>query len=427
VSTALAIGATSRVLASIIDDEVAAAKLTLPGILGSATTSSSPPDHVVTGPQNETSCINLFLYHVTYNQGWKNVDLPTRGSNGAVRGRAPLAIDLHYLLTAYGAGDFEAQIMLGIGMQAMHEAQVLFRKKITQVFATPFANDVDKALATAALEDQIEICKIAPQQLGTEELSKLWTAFQSKFRVSAAYSVSVLLIESKVPNNAALPVLKRSITAIPFQPPAIESIEPQVVPWNAAPKITLTGQGLPGANTFVQFDSNPDALQLPDVVGGGAQLVVPVPVLPAGINTLRVLRLVDVGTPPLRPAAQSNVGVFVLQPAIRRAATPPHDYLITTGAPTARGTPISVTLDPVVGPAQRASVLLNFDPPGASRSALVFDAEPHADAPTNTITAFVRDVPKGNFLLRARIDGADSALDVDAGTHAFSGPLVKNL
>lgn len=424
-STALAIGATTRVLASIIDDEVAAAKLLLPGILGAATTSSSPPDHVQTGADQEQTSLNLFLYHVTYNQGWKNVGLPTRETNGSVQGRAPLAIDLHYLLTAYGAGDFEPQIMLGIGMQAMHEAPLLYRQKITAVFKPPFANNVDRALASAALQDQIELCKITPQQLGTEELSKLWTAFQSKFRVSAAYSVSVLLIESKVPNRAALPVLSRRIVVVPFQQPTIDGVDPQLVPWSPAATIALRGQALPGAHTFVQFDANPDALQTPDVADGGRQLVVTVPPLPAGINTLRVVRLVDVGTPPPRVAGQSNVGVFVLQPVIRRGVVPPHLYLIAIGAATARGIPITVTFDPPAEPAQRASVVLNGVVPAMSSSTFSFDAEPHDGAPTHAITAFAHHLPAGTYLVRVRIDGAESPLDVDAITHAFADPRVN--
>jgi hypothetical protein len=149
VSTALAVAATSRVITAVIDDAVAGARLTLPGILGSATTSSAPPDHLVTDKATEVTNLNLFLYHVTYNQGWREVGLPTRGPGGNTIGRAPLAIDLHYLLSAYSSGDFQAQILLGIGMQALHEVPVLFRQKIQSVFTAP-ANDVDKALATTS-------------------------------------------------------------------------------------------------------------------------------------------------------------------------------------------------------------------------------------------------------------------------------------
>jgi hypothetical protein len=99
-STALAVAATSRVIAAIIDDAMAAARLALPGVLGSATTTSSPPDRIDTTLHGEQTNLNLFLYHVTYNQGWREVGLPTRNADGDTIGRAPLALDLHYLLSA---------------------------------------------------------------------------------------------------------------------------------------------------------------------------------------------------------------------------------------------------------------------------------------------------------------------------------------
>src|SRR5260370_25467841 len=102
-STALAIAATSRVIAAMVGDAVAAAGR---GFRGGATTSSSPPDHLDTGKTGEVTNLNLFLYHVTYNQGWREVGLPSRASDGTPIGRAPLAIDLHYLMSAYSTGDY---------------------------------------------------------------------------------------------------------------------------------------------------------------------------------------------------------------------------------------------------------------------------------------------------------------------------------
>ena len=41
----------------------------------------------------------------------------------------PLALDLHYLLTAYGAQDLDAEILLGYAMQLLHETPVLTRRR----------------------------------------------------------------------------------------------------------------------------------------------------------------------------------------------------------------------------------------------------------------------------------------------------------
>src|SRR5690606_8349061 len=68
----------------------------------------------------------------------------------------------------------------------------------------PFGN-----LSALGLADQVEWLKITPMFLGAEELSKLWTAMQARYRPSMAYQVSVVLIESDQSARAPLPVLRR--------------------------------------------------------------------------------------------------------------------------------------------------------------------------------------------------------------------------
>ena len=64
------------------------------------------------------------------------------------------------------------------------------------------------ALAASDLAEQVELIKITPQPMSTEEASKLWTAFQTNYRPSAAYHVSVVLIEGAA-TRSPLPVLTR--------------------------------------------------------------------------------------------------------------------------------------------------------------------------------------------------------------------------
>lgn len=430
-STALALAATSRVIAAIVDDAVSAARLVLPSILGSATTSSSPPDHLDTTKDAELTNLNLFLYHVTYNQGWREAGLPTRGSNGAPAGRAPLGLDLHYLLSAYSAGDYEAQIMLGIGMQALHEIPVLFREKISEVFTPPFATEVDKALATAGLADQVELLKITPQQLTTDELAKLWTAMPGKFRVSAGYAVSVAIVETKAPLLAPLPVLTPVVTVIPFSEPSIDAIVPQLVAYVPGASLTIEGGNLTGKNTVVIFDGAPASPQTPVPIGNGAAVSVPLPPLLAGINTLRVVRQVDLGESPLTTVVQSNTASFVLQPVIARSAVSPFPYEIDVGAPDPSTTPptvpVTVTLAPALAASQTVSLLLaelNVAP-GASPLSYTFDALAQDIAPPDTVVFRTQGVAGGkSYLVRVRVDGADSPLDVDPATRRFVTPAA---
>src|SRR5262249_62297703 len=95
---------------------------------------------------------------------------------------APRAIDLHYLLTAYGRADLEAELLLGYAMQLLHETPVLPRAAIRTSLVPPTAPlngsllpSVYHALRASDLADQIEQIKISPQNMHTEQLSKLCT------------------------------------------------------------------------------------------------------------------------------------------------------------------------------------------------------------------------------------------------------------
>lgn len=79
-STALAIAATTRVLSSVIDQAVQSAGAST--ILGPPPyLTSKAPDQLETGA-DEAAQLSLFLYHVTYNQGWREVGLPSRNGAG---------------------------------------------------------------------------------------------------------------------------------------------------------------------------------------------------------------------------------------------------------------------------------------------------------------------------------------------------------
>ena len=94
-------------------------------------------------------------------------------------------------------------------MQMLNETPVLTRDFIRETWTSPTPSDAEKALANSNLAEQIELIKISPLDLNIEEISKLWTAIQAKYRPTAAYRVSVVLIEGTRPAWTPLPVLKR--------------------------------------------------------------------------------------------------------------------------------------------------------------------------------------------------------------------------
>ena len=143
-------------------------------------------------------------------------------------GNPPLALDLHYLLTAYGSEDCEAEALLGFAIQFMHETPIIPRSQITLgLTSLPGSNLVSGLLATSGLADQFEMIKITPATLGREELAWLWTALEADYRPTFPFQVSVVLIEPQFATSNGLPVLSRNITAQAGPTPQlIEAVPP---------------------------------------------------------------------------------------------------------------------------------------------------------------------------------------------------------
>ena len=56
--------------------------------------------------------------------------------------------------------------------------------------------EIKAALADNDLWQQVERIRIVPQPLTIDEMSKLWTTFQTQYRISVAYEVGVILVDS---------------------------------------------------------------------------------------------------------------------------------------------------------------------------------------------------------------------------------------
>lgn len=426
-STALAIAATSAVIQNRLELAITKAKQATPelSILGDTKVSALPPD-LITTELTEDNRLNLFMYQATSNASLRNNALPSRDERGERRSNPQLALDLNYFMSAYGGAEFHQQILLGLGMQFMHEMPVLTRDAIRAAFTPPPGGNLSplmQALATAGLAEQVETIKITLSNLNTEDLSKLWTAFQGKFRPTAAYQASVVLIESRSSLKSALPVRERKIYVMPFRQPFIEAVEPQMIAFAAGAKLTLRGRQLLAPNTSILFGSG--ATAAPDEADSTNEaLVAALPAtLRAGINSVQVIQQLLIGAPELHRGFESNVAVFILRPNIRKAGLP-LAYEITVAAQGAgddpRTTSIGVKLEPLVGKKQRVELLLNELNPPANRTAraYVFEA-PSRDQPatpdtTDTINFAVANVAAGEYLVRVRIDGAESSLDIDA-------------
>jgi hypothetical protein len=210
-SGALAIAGVTATLKDLLNDGLLDHDLSS---VGSFSVTAQAPDRITTG-STETNLLNIFLYQITPNLGWRNADLPSRDGRGNRLSNPPLALDLHYLVTAYGTQDMNAEVLLGYAMQLLHETPVITREQLRIVLGTPLPVDGTLVpgrfgtLSAEDLADQVELIKITPSYLTSEELSKLWTAMQARYRPSMAYMVSVVLIQAEGGARVPPPVLQR--------------------------------------------------------------------------------------------------------------------------------------------------------------------------------------------------------------------------
>lgn len=229
-SNALGIASVTHVLKDLLNDGLINTDVSTS--LGTAVNVTSlPPGQVESQQGGATTQLNIFMYRVSYNTGWSNVGYPSRNSRGEPISNPPLALNLHYLLTAFGEVELHAEILLGFAMQLLHENPVLDRNLIRNSLSVASVTNPGGrlpsdllALAGSGLAEQIEQIKISPEALNTEEMSKLWTAFQTKYRPCTAYVATVVLIESDKPASSPLPVMRRNVYAVPFRQPVINKI-----------------------------------------------------------------------------------------------------------------------------------------------------------------------------------------------------------
>ena len=399
-STALAIAGVTATLRKLLDDSFV--RNDLNGLLGkTVAVTALPPDVITTGP-SEGPQLNVFLRQVTPNAAWRNAGLP------AYEGRQrtsnpPLALNLHYLFSAYGGAPLHPEILLGHTMQILHEHPLLTREDLrTALDPTPPVTALELALAESGLEKQLESLRIAPEFLSTEETSKFWTATLARYRQCVAYVVSVVLIEAREPSRNPLPVLTRELRprpAVPLLPTLV-----RVVPADGEPAallgstVQLIGHQLGGSDQEVRLESDrfdvavaliPSAstddtldFELPENLAAS---------LPVGVYRVFARLPTATGT------QETNRLALVVAPKV--TSPPPTPLLVRDADGSAS---LTVQFVPALRAGQRASLFV-----GSREAAPApFTVDPN-DPPTE-LTFILTDAPAGTHFIRLRIDGVDS-------------------
>jgi hypothetical protein len=354
--------------------------------------------------------INVFLYHVLPNAAVRNMDLPRTVRPGE-SSLPPLALNLHYLITAYGRGDDDrlAHRMLGRSMRILSDFPLV---GVSNLFDR---TEIESLLAVSGIEMQPEHVRITQLPITLDDLSKMWTMFQTDYRISAAYQVSVVLIESMQPVRSALPVLKRgaadqgaSVSAARMPILTGAEFASFMAAMTLGTDVKVLGKYLDVDDVRVRFTSR--------------RLDSPVEITPVKVRADSVI--VHLGDIDEDPAAYSTwvPGFYTVSVLI---ATPGQPVIVTNEVPV--GLAPTIKISPTAAPAGDLTLTVTCTPwvHHEQKVYLMFGdvqvAEQTRSIPDDTkqpmtFTFLIRNAVSGKHLVRLRVDGIDSLPFTVSGT-----------
>jgi hypothetical protein len=162
--------------------------------------------------------ISVFLYQVTPNTSQRNNDLPTRASGGTLVKRPAAALDLHYLISAYGEEtELVGQRLIGSVVRTLHEIPVLPKDVVEQAGERPY-------LAGSDLAEAAQRVRFTPTVMDIDETSKLWGMLhQTPYSLSVVYQAALVFIDGRETPVPARPVERSDVRVVPFGAPVPEA------------------------------------------------------------------------------------------------------------------------------------------------------------------------------------------------------------
>lgn len=406
---------------------IAAATATLQNMLLAAIREAVPGASVANGPppakvehENREGLINVFLYKVEPNPVWRNEELPYRRSDGTLSRRPQLALDLFYLLSFYGDdGKQIPNLLLGAALAALHAEPYPPARYMPQasVGGDGQLTAAGTDLAGSGLSSQRHALFFSLLSGEEDEVIQTWTRLlQTSYVLSIAYIGRVVLIEPDLVPEPALTARRTAVHLHVGRQPRLEALDPPSLVSSPDAELRLRGSGLDAEHVRVELGEH---IATPFARSPG-ELVVLLPAdLPAGVHLVRVAHghRHDDGEP--RWSIVSNPLALVLAPRILDLGWKP--------APAAERRP---SIPPAAEDGRRVLLQLRFAPPvsAATKLELLLNLSPTPDQPLvrrgyrlsatvdptrPDIVEQVAAVTPGRYLVRLRLGGTESPLDVD--------------
>jgi hypothetical protein len=138
-------------------------------------TLSAPGDNLTNSPQ-----LSLYLYHIEQDGHLRNQPHLAAGANGLRL--PPLSLQLRYLVTPLGDEEDLNHLMLGRILQRFHD-----EPSLQSLDGTP----LDNSFGANSPE-----LRLILETLPLEQLAEIWHALDAGYRLSVAYQVRIVTIDS---------------------------------------------------------------------------------------------------------------------------------------------------------------------------------------------------------------------------------------
>ncbi len=139
---------------------------------------------------NDAVRLSIYLYRIVEDPNTKNRFMVQ--GNGAQLRKAPLSLDLFYLITPMVGLPREQQIVLGKVMQVLYDRAILE------------GPDLVGSLAASG-----EVLRVILNPATLEETARVWQALELSYRLSICYVVRVAMVDS-TREQFLQPVLQKS-------------------------------------------------------------------------------------------------------------------------------------------------------------------------------------------------------------------------
>ena len=129
----------------------------------------------LTDTGNFGTTLSLYLYRVTMNEHLRNVPR----INHTFDASAPLAVDLHYLMTVWANNALAEHTILSWAMRELYQHPILDKS----------------SLSSEAEWSPADIIQLIPAELSNEDIMRIWDAVDPPYHLSVSYIARVVRID----------------------------------------------------------------------------------------------------------------------------------------------------------------------------------------------------------------------------------------